>query len=444
MFGESTTVVLGLILVAVLLGLNALFVAAEFAFISVRRSQVQRLAAEGDRAARRTLAAVSNLDFYVAAAQLGITMAMLVLGILGEPVIASLIEPPVEALVGEFAPAFSHTIAIATAFIFINILHIVLGEFVPKTIALQEPGKTAMAISLPMDIFVRIFRPGIWLINTTGNRLLRLVGFDMSPISDEPLRPEDLALTIESSASAGLISRRELDLSRNTLRLTTLHVGDLMIPRTEVVGIPIEATREDIVRVFATHRFTRYPVYDGQLDNMIGVLDVKRAVYAMPDAEHDWRDDIQEPLIVPETLTIEQALAEARLQKQSLLIVADEFGGIAGIMSLSDVIEFLAGHMPDEHETSSNQVIRLADGSIDAPGLLHLVDLEDELTVSLPEVESHTIGGMIMELTGRIPDEGDEIRIDQYVIRVTRMDNNRVDRVLFIPVEQHQESADES
>ncbi len=444
MFGDNTTVVLGLILVAVLLALNALFVAAEFAFISVRRSQMQRLAADGNRAARRTLAAVSNLDFYVAAAQLGITMAMLVLGILGEPVVASLIEPPVERLVGEFAPAFSHTIAIAAAFIFINILHIVLGEFVPKTIALLQPGKTAMAISLPMEIFVRVFRPGIWLINATGNRLLRMIGFDMSPISDEPLRPEDLAMTLESSASAGLISRRELDLSRNTLRLTTLHVGDLMVPRTEVVGIPIDATREEIVRTFAIHRFTRYPVYDGQLDHLIGVLDVKQAVYALPDSEQDWRDDIQEPLIVPETLTIEQALAEARLQKQSLIIVADEFGGIAGIMSLSDVIEFLAGHMPDEHETVTNRLDYLGDGSIDAPGLLHLVELEDELAINLPEVEAHTIGGMIMELTGSIPAVGDEVRVESYLIRVTKMDNNRVDRVLFIPLERNQESADES
>lgn len=443
MFGDNATIIFGLLLVAVLLFLNALFVAAEFAYISVRRTQMQHLAADGNRGAKRVLGALTNLDFYVAASQLGITMATILLGFLGEPVIASLIEPPIVDLAGAFAPAISHSLAIAAAFLFVTVLHIVLGEFAPKTIALQESGGTAMAVSLPMEIFVRIFRPAIWLLNTSGNAVLGLFGYDVRPVTDEPLRAEDLAYTLESSASAGLISRRELDLSRNTLRLTTLQVGDLMVPRTEVIGIPLDASREGIVHTFATHRYTRYPVYDGTLDDIVGYIDAKQVVYDLPDSEKDWHTEIRTPLVVPESITIEQALAEARLNKQSLLIVADEFGGIAGLLSLSDVVEFLAGHMPDEHETSTQNLREHADGSITVSGLLHLVELEDALSMPIPDVEAHTVGGMIMEISGRIPETGDEVRIDGYVARVTSMDFNRVDKVLFVPDEQHEEDHNE-
>lgn len=443
MFGDNATIVFGLLLVVVLLILNALFVAAEFAYISVRRTQMQHLAAEGNRGAKRILRALTNLDFYVAASQLGITMATILIGFLGEPVIAGLIEPPIESFVGGFAPAIAHSLAIAVAFLFVTVLHIVLGEFAPKTIALQLSGRTAMAVSLPMEIFVRIFRPAIWALNTSGNGILRLFGYDVQPVTDEPLRAEDLAYTLESSASAGLISRRELDLSRNTLRLTTLQVSDLMIPRTEVVGVPMDATRRDIVHTFATHRFTRYPVYDGTPDDIVGYIDAKQIVYDLPDSDKDWHVEIREALVVPESVTIEQALIEAREEKQSLLIVADEFGGIAGLLSLSDVVEFLAGHMPDEHEAANHNLRFHADGSIAVPGLLHLVELEDALAVPIPDVESHTVGGMLMEISGRIPEIGDEIRIDGYRVRVTQMDVNRVDEVVFVPVDRSEERPNE-
>lgn len=433
MLGDNGTVVIGLVLVVILLALNALFVAAEFAYITVRRTQMQHLASEGNRGARRILGALSNLDFYVAASQLGITMATLGIGFLGEPAIASVVEPPIESLVGGFAPAFSHTIAIAVAFVFATVLHIVLGEFAPKSIALQQPGRTAMWLSLPMEIFVRIFRPFIWALNATGNGLLRLMGFEIKPVGDEPLRAEDLALTLESSASAGLISRRELDLSRNTLRLTGLDVADLMVPRTDMAGIPIDATREDIVRIFATHRFTRYPVYDGSLDNIVGVLDAKNVVYDLGDPDEDWRDNIMPPLILPESVSVEQALAVAREHKRSLIILADEFGGTAGLLSVFDVVEFLAGHLPDEYDSAPRRLRYLDDGSMLAPGLLHLSELEEELGIELPDVDAHTLGGLIMELTGRVPEPGDEVTVGGYRLRVSEMDHNRVEEVLLVP-----------
>ncbi len=430
---DSLPVIPGLILVVVLLALNAMFVAAEFAYVTVRRTQMQQLANEGNTQAKRTLKALGNLDFYVAASQLGITMATIGLGFLGEPVIAGLIEPPIEDIVGSFAPAVSHTVAIGIAFTFVTVLHIVLGEFVPKTLALEAPGKTTMWLSYPMQIFVRIFGPAIWLLNTTGNVLLGLLGMKVRPMGDEPLKAEDLALTFESSASAGLISRRELDLSRNTLRLASLQVGDLMVPRNEVIGIPVDASREDIVRIFAGHRYTRFPVYTSSLDDIIGVLNAKQAVFNLGSPDADWHRDIQQPLILPETVTIEHALEAAREANHALMILADEFGGIAGVLSLFDVVEFLAGHLPDEFESGQALLSANPDGSLLAPGLMHLVDLADELGITVPDVDAHTLGGLVMELLERIPVEGDEVFVDGHRIRVSEMNNRRVGQVLLIP-----------
>ena len=227
---------LGLPVVVALLLANAVFVAAEFALVTVRRTRIHQLADEGSRPARRVTRALGNLDYSIAAAQLGITMASILLGFVGEPVLASVIEPPVERIVGSFAPALSHTLAIAVAFLFVTGLHIVVGEFVPKTVALEQPERTAMAISLPFGAFVRIFSPVIWLLNATAFWLLRLLGMDLRPPGDEVLTAEDLAHTFESSASAGLISRREMTLTRHVLRMADIECRELMASRSSSRG----------------------------------------------------------------------------------------------------------------------------------------------------------------------------------------------------------------
>lgn len=423
----------GLLLVAALLLLNGLFVAAEFSYVTVRRSQVQRAASDGSRSARRVLGALNNLDYYVAASQLGITMASIALGFLGEPVIARLIEPPIVSLVGGFAPAISHTVALATAFLLMTVLHIVIGEFAPKTIALQKPTGTALRLSRPMAIFARIFGPAISALNATGNALLRLIGFDLKPITDAPLAAEDLAMSLESSASAGLISRRELSLARNTLRLSTLSAGDLMVPRNEVTGIPYDAGRETVLQTFAQHHHTRYPVYRDGLDDIAGILNAKEVVLDWTTAGDDWRTHMRPPLVLPESVGIGDALKAARAEGATLIVLADEYGGTAGIISVFDIVEFLAGELPDEFENQAGGIRRLAGGTHIYAGLTHLMSLEADLDVTLPEVDAHTIGGLVMELLGRVPQPNDELQVDGYTIRVLAMDGNRVDQVMLTP-----------
>lgn len=426
-------VLLGLFLVALFLVLNGLFVAAEFAYVTVRRSQMEHMAEDGNRRASRVVRSLGNLDYYVAASQLGITMASIALGYLGEPVVAHLIEPPVEDLIGSFAPAVSHTVAIGTAFVLITGLHIVFGEFVPKSIALQRPGGTVLWLALPMAVFVWIFGPLIAFLNATGNFLLRLIGFELKPIGENVLATEDLALTLESSATAGLISRRELNLARNALTLTNLTAADLMVPRNEVVGIPIDATTQDVLDIFAEHRHTRYPVFDGDLDNVAGVLNAKDLVLDWVGADN-WQEHVHDPLVLPDSVKIEHAFSVAQAQGEMMIVLVDEFGGTSGIISVFDIIEFLAGDLPDEFAQEQRDVRRRADGSYILSGLTRLVDIETDLNLELPEVEAHTVGGLVMEYLERIPMVGDEVRVNGYLIRVLAMDANRVDEVLLMPL----------
>lgn len=433
---------IGLLIVAILLGLNAIFVAAEFAYVTVRRTQLQHLAEEGDTRARFLLGALQNLDFYVAASQLGITMATIALGFLGEPVLASLIEPPVEDIVGPIAPALSHTIAIAVAFILITALHIIVGEFVPKSIALSTPDRTSLWLTYPMEVFVRIFRPMIWLLNESGNALLRLVGVDLRPVGDEPLRVEDIAMTLETSASAGLISRRELDLTRNTLRLGSIIASDLMTPRNEIVAIPLDASTEDVRRIFALHQFTRYPVYEGTLDNVIGTIDVKTTVFELVH-DADWKVDIEPPLLLPETIRIENALTAAERAGATMMVLVDEFGGTAGILSIFDVVQYIAGGLPDEYRVRPLEIEAHEEGRFVVPGSFPLVEFEDEFGIEIPDFESHTISGMIAETLQRIPEEGDEIEFEGYRLRVETVSQNRVEQVSIVPTETDDEAGNE-
>jgi putative hemolysin len=436
-------IVPGLLLFGLLLGLNALFVAAEFAYVTVRPTQMRRLATEGDRNARTILKALTQLDFYVAAAQLGITMATIAIGFLGEPVIAAIIEPPVERLVGEFAPAISHTVAIAIAFGFVTGVHIVVGEFMPKTLALQSPDKTSLFLARPMEMFVRLFRPLIWLLNATGNGILRLAGMNVSPVSEEPLRRDDIAMILEGSASAGLISQREFDLTRNTLRLSTLSAETLMVPRSEIIAIPVASSTLDVRRTFARHRYTRYPVFDDTLDNIVGIVDVKNAVFDLAH-DYEWHAHIDTPVQLPVSLSVDRAFAVAREAQATLVVLIDEYGGTAGILSVFDVMQYLAGGLPDDQRPPDSRFSMRPDGTFLVAGLMQVVEVADELGITLPDVDAHTVGGLVMERLGHLPETGDFVDVGSYRFTVTKMDERRIDQLEIMAVDSSSEKVDQS
>lgn len=416
---------LGLILVAVVLFLNAVFVASEFAYVTVRRARVDQSAQEGSGAARRIQRALGSLDFYVAASQLGITMASIALGTLGEPVLASLIEPPIESLVGAVAPSLSHITAIAVAFILINAMHIVFGEFVPKSIALQNPEGTAFQIAWPMSVFVKVFRPAIWFLNGSGNAVLRLFGVRVEPIEEETLGVEDLALSLESSAAAGIISRQEMSLARHVLQLASVIAEDILIPRSEMVALSTDMTRRDVLAHFAEYRHTRYPVLGESVDDVVGILDMKDILFA-EDVSEDWRQHVRPPLYLPTTVSLEHLLDKAHDADAAMVVLLDEYGGVAGVATIFDAIEFLAGRFPDEFDPSEGPVREREPGVLTIDGMVRLTDLDEDYGIQFSDSDARTIGGLVMERLERIPEPGDQVQLDGYMAEVLEMDEQRV------------------
>jgi putative hemolysin len=431
MDGTGLTI-LGLAVVAALLLLNALFVAAEFAYVTVRRTRVEQLAEQGSSPAQRIVRALSNLDFYVAASQLGITMASIALGVFGEPVLASLIEPPIETAVGSFAPALSHVVAISVAFILITSLHIVFGEFVPKTIALQKPEGTALTVASPMDLFVKIFRPAIWLLNASGNAVLRLLGMQVTPIEEETLEVEDLSMTLESSAATGVISRQEMYMTRHVLQLASVSAEDILIPRNELIAIPWDSSRATVLTTFARYRHTRCPVYRDSIDDVVGILDIKDILFL--EGDFDWHEYIHEPLFLAENISLERLLEAASATDTVMVILIDEYGGVAGAATIFDAIEFLAGHFPDEFDLGTGPIQRQRDGVVIIDGLVSIIDFEEEFETKLPEGSSHTVGGLVMECLGRVPAVGDRVTFEDYTAEVLEMDEHRVASLRFVPL----------
>ena len=427
-------------MVTALLLANALFVAAEFAFVTVRRSRIELLAEGGSASARRVVAAVGSLDYYIAASQLGITMASIALGAVGEPVLAHLIEPPVETVVGAFAPAVAHSIAIGVAFFFVTGLHMVIGEFIPKTIALQEPENTSLAISGPVALFTKIFGPAIWALNQTGFALLRLFGMDLRPLRETPLAAEDIAFSLESSASAGLISRREFDLAQHALELESTQAGDVMVPRAEIAGIAYSADRSAVLKLMAEQRHARFPVFDNNLDTIVGVVDTK-SVLLDEDPTGDWRRHIHKALLLPESASVLDVINEAKVGDNELVFLIDEYGGTAGLLSFFDIAERLAGSLPEDMELESLLFQRNPDGTLTVGGQARLEELEHVLDIDFEDETVQTIGGLVLSGLGKIPAVGDTVTVNGHILEVVAMDGHRIGSVLLSPVSAHPHAA---
>ncbi|HUH17275.1 MAG TPA: hemolysin family protein [Methylomirabilota bacterium] len=417
---------LGFALVAALIFANGVFVATEFAYVAARRSRVQERAAKGSRAARVVLRAMDGLDRYIAASQLGITMASLALGFVGEPILAAAIEPPLVELIGSFAPAAAHAVAIGIAFSLITALHIIFGELAPKTIALQRPEGTALWVAWPMRVFVTVFGLAVNLLNGTGNMILRVVGIEVTPLGGErSLGVRDLAYAFESSASVGTISRGELQLARRALSLGEVPVRRLMIPRGQVVAVDESLDRRDVLRLIARHGRTRYPVVRGALENAMGILDAKDVVLAPEGA--DWHEFVRPVTMLPDTTTVGRAIEQLAEAGQQTALVIDEYGNIDGLLSLGDVLEFMAGPLPDERRRQRRAPRLLSPDLWEVPGHYALAAAAEEpLHLGIGATNAETLGGLIAERLQRLPQVGDTVELPGARLRVRALGGRRV------------------
>ena len=436
--------ILGLGAVFALVALNGFFVAAEFAMVSVRRSRIEQLVAEGSGAARILHKAITRLNNYIAATQLGITLASLALGWIGEPTVANLVVPPLELILpqGEAAD-LSHTVAIIISFILITMFHIVLGELVPKTVALQRTEAVALFIARPLELFRLTFRPFISVINFAGRTVVRLFGMEPIGEIDKVHSVEELEVLVTESRVAGLLDQDEETLLHRVFDFGDKAVRQIMIPRTEIVGVSHEATFDQLIALAAQERYTRYPVYQGSMDKIMGVIHVKDLFGVLQTGSASFRlQQIVRPVItVPETVHVTDLLTLMRSRQVHIAVLIDEYGGTAGIVTLEDIVEEIVGDLRDEFDTQESgaayEFDTQADGSILVSGLYSLSELSERLGLPTEQAQLDdydSLGGYIQGQLDRIPIAGDVLTLGHYSLQVEQMDGLRVDRVSFTPV----------
>ena len=415
---------------AALVCANGLFVAAEFSIVTVRKTRVDQLIAEGHRGARSVRRAVTAPDRYIAATQLGITMASLGLGWLAEPALASIFEPALAFLPAHLAAATAHSIAVAIAFAIITAAEIVFGELTPKWIALERPEATALWLVKPLEIFMRAMSPFIRVVHGTAQGVIRMLGFSGADHRAMVHSEEELKMLVTASQEAGVLEEQEEQMLHRVFGFADLTAGQVMIPRTELVAVPDETPLPELVTRIAQGRHSRLPVYRGDLDDVIGMLhvtDVMKAIAAQQDTATAG-GLVREVLNVPETLAADDLLSELRRRRAREALVIDEYGGTAGLVTFESLMERIVGEVPGEAGAQSRVTAR-PDGSCEVDGLALVADINEQFGLHIDEGVYTTIGGYMLGRLGRRPRVGDTIEVEGRKVRVEVLDGLRVARV---------------
>ncbi|MBI1257253.1 MAG: DUF21 domain-containing protein [Chloroflexi bacterium] len=443
--------VIGLLAVLALVFMNGFFVAAEFSFVGARRTRIEQLAQEGNAAAKAARQAMEHLDHYIAATQLGITLASLGLGWLGEPAVAGVFEPLFHRFLPEAtAETLGHTVAVVIAFALVTLLHIVLGELTPKSIALQRPEDVAMIVARPTIVFHNIFNPVIYVMNGIGNWVVRLLGFEPTGEHSTVHSPEELEMLVHSSREAGLLQESEEVLLRRVFDFSEIPIVEIMQPRVEVDAVDVDIPLSELLQHIAAKHHSRYPVYHDQIDNVIGVLNVKDvfdllvrqpAMLTDTNAKFDLRVLLREPIYVPETVSVDKVLEDMQRKKTHIAIIVDEYGGLAGLATMEDILEELVGEVEDEFDADEPNAVEEADPNV-VDGLTSMTDMIERFGDPGGEVDSATIGGYVAERLERIPVVGDELPFAKYDLRVEEMDGMRVAVVRLVPSARAAQPAD--
>ena len=426
---------LQIVIVFLLVLANGFFVASEFSLVGVRRSRVETLAKAGDKRARRLLDLVDHLNAYISATQLGITLASLALGWLGEPAVAHLLEIPLQ---GRVSDTVLHTIAFFVAFGIITFLHIVLGELAPKTLALERAEKTALAIALPMQIFYKVFRWPIRLLDWAGTRTVRLFGLNPSGEHASIYTEDELRHLVDISRQSGHLKEEEQKLIHSVLNFSDAEVREAMIPRTSVDAISITATLEDAKAAFRGLGYSRLPVYRDNRDDVVGVLFRRDLEPFLEQSDHDGFDLqklLHPPQFIPATAPLGTALKHMQASHTHLAVVVDEHGGMEGIVTLEDLLEEIVGEINDEFDEETRaQIIKEPGGTYLLSGMLTVRDANRRLKLELPEDGGYTtLAGFLMARAGRLLQIGDAVEYDGKHFVVERLDRRRIRRVRLTP-----------
>ncbi|MCC6627185.1 MAG: HlyC/CorC family transporter [Chloroflexi bacterium] len=422
--------------VVALVGANAFFVASEFSLVAMRRSRVEQLVNEGNRRARRVKLAQEQLDSYIAATQLGITLASLALGWVGEPALAHLVEPLFASLPGIWPQVSAHAVAVAIAFTAITVLHVVLGELVPKTIALQRAEQTALAIAGPLRVFLVVLGPFINAMNGLGNAVVRLIGMQPAGAHEAAHSEEELRLLVTASQESGVLEPAEEEMIHKVFSFADKEAHQVMVPRTEVAGVPADmSVREFVDHVAGQHAHTRLPVYEGSIDSIIGIIHLKDAVLAMASKEMDQpvRAVMRPVLVVPESIHIDELMRQLRRRRMHMAVLVDEFGGTAGIATMEDLLEEIVGEIQDEFDDEPPGLAARQDGTYSVDGMMTIDEFNQRFGQDVNDPAYDTIAGYVFGQLGRVAEVGDEVPIDGLLLRVDAMDGLRIASLRVLP-----------
>ena len=420
-----------LFIILLLIFLNGFFVASEFALVKVRSSQLDLLEEEGNRRASLANHVISNLDAYLSATQLGITLASLALGWIGQPYVASLLAPALYHI-GISSKAVVDGISITMGFALITYFHIVLGELTPKTVSIRKALETSLWVSAPLHLFYLIFRPAIWFLQVSAAGILRLLRLD--PVAENELghSEEELRVILTESDSKAEVPRLSKELLINALDFRRRVVRDIMTPRGDVIYLDAEDSFEANLQVALESNHTRFPLVQSHLDNTIGLIHIKDLMKEMKKPKPDLLAVKRDLLPVPEFMPLEKLLNTFLAKRMHLALVVDEFGGAVGIVTLDNVLEELVGEIKDEFDQDpAREFVRLNDEEFVVQGQLNLYELQELADLNLENPEVSTIGGYVVQLLGHLPKQGEQVQIEDYLVTITQTDGLRIFQLHF-------------
>ena len=421
------TVSLELLGVALLILLNGFFVAAEYSLVTVRRTRLQELADEGSRPARAVMKITSDPPHFIAAMQLGVTLTSLAIGAIGEQVLSDLF--------GVYLGTF---FAVVLAFLIITFMHVVVGELVPKGLALSYSERIALGVSVPVRAFFFVFAPLIWVLQRSSDAAQRAIGVDPAKTEGEAHSEAELRMLLEMSTEHGEIEQGEREMLYKVFDFADKEASDVMVPRPEVVGIAVEMAPEEALRAVLESPYTRYPVYRESLDEIVGILHVRDLVSALHDsgiAEVELAALVRPAYVVPETKDLAALLAEFRRTNQHMSVVVDEYGSTVGVVTLEDLLEEIVGEIEDEFDLPDESVERVDETTIRIDGTFPIDDLNEEFGTTLEHEDYHTVAGYVFDLIGRAAEPGDEVVTDGLRLTVLEVMGSRIQRleVEFLP-----------
>jgi putative hemolysin len=409
---------------------NAIFVAAEYALVTARRTRLQELADQGRHGARHALKLMDTPVRFISTVQVGITVAGIAMGAIGQPLVQDW-----------FGFVQSDTVAFLIAFFFLTYLSVSLGELVPKAIALQRAERLAIALAWPIDLLGRIAHPLVWLLQTSSNAVVRLFGIQPAPAGVVVQTREDVRAFVAEASESGVVEGVEQEVLYAAFKFAEKEVHDVMVHRPEVVAISVELPPRECLAAVVNSPFTRYPAYRTSLDQIDGILHVRDLFSALYEKGIDnvvIADLLRKPYIVPETKDLAALLAEFRSQNQHMAIVVDEYGSMQGIVTLEDVLEEIVGEIEDEYDLPDESLERLDDTTIRVDGTFPIDDFNERFEVAMPDDDYHTLAGFVFGQLGRAPEAGDEVSWNGLKFNVIEVEGTRIEKlqVEFLPEEE--------